>query len=329
MADIAFYELSLKDLRVLQVLLRECSITRAAEVLETTQPELSKRLAHLRGKFADPLLVRNGHAMQPTAKALDVAPQLQRLLDTADALQADARLFDPATSDRLFGLLVSDVGMVRFLPPLLARMADAAPRLRLRAVPLGSWQIESKLESGEADLALGAFPRAASHLRRQKLYADGYVSVVRSDHPRLRELRSPAGFSAGPHILTTASEIGHAAHSQAERAISAKIAPSNILLRVPSFLAGAIVASQTDGIATVPENLAASIAAPLGLVAFKPPLQLPRIEIAQYWHERFHRDAGHRWLRTVTFELFGHGRRQVQTPREPRDQPGGLKVRAK
>ena len=169
MADPAFEELSLRDLRMLQVLLRECSITRAAEVLETTQPQISKRLAYLRSRFGDQLLVRNGHAMQPTAKGLEVAPQLKSLLDAADSLRADAQLFAPATSDRLFGLLVTDVGMVRFLPPLLARMAATAPHLRLRAVPLGAWQIESKLESGEADLALGAFPRAASHLRQQKL----------------------------------------------------------------------------------------------------------------------------------------------------------------
>lgn len=309
MADLAFDELSLKDLRVLQVLLRECSITRAAEVLETTQPQISKRLAHLRSRFGDRLLVRNGHAMQPTAKAVEVAPLVKRLLDTADTLQADTQVFAPATSDRLFGLLVTDVGMVRFLPPLLERMAEAAPRVRLRAVPLGSWQIESKLESGEADLALGAFPRAASHLRQQKLYSDGYVSVVRRDHPRLGQMRSAAGFGAQRHILVTASEIGHAAHGQAERAISANIAPANVLLRVPSFLAGAIVASQTDGVATLPANLAAGIAAPLGLVVFKTPLQLPRIEIAQYWHERLHRDAAHRWLRAVTFQLFGAGRR--------------------
>jgi DNA-binding transcriptional LysR family regulator len=309
MANSAFDELSLRDLRLLQVMLRECSVTRAAQVLETTQPEVSKRLAYLRRQFGDQLLVRNGHAMQPTTKALEITPQLKRLLETADVLQADTQVFDPATSDREFGLLVSDVGMVRFLPPLLERMADAAPRARLRAVPLGSWQIESRLESGEADLALGAFPRAASHLRRQKLYSDGYVSVARKDHPRLREMRSPAGFGAQRHILIIASEIGHAAHSQAERAISASIAPSNMLLRVPSFLAGAIVAAQTDGVATLPANLAASVAAPLGLVAFKTPLALPRIEIAQYWHERFHRDAAHRWLRTTTFALFGESRR--------------------
>jgi DNA-binding transcriptional LysR family regulator len=69
MAELVFDELTLRDLRVLQVLLRECSVTRAAEVLETTQPEVSKHLAYLRSQFGDELLVRNGHAMRPTAKA--------------------------------------------------------------------------------------------------------------------------------------------------------------------------------------------------------------------------------------------------------------------
>jgi DNA-binding transcriptional LysR family regulator len=314
MADLAFEDLSLRDLRILQVLLRECSVTRAAQVLETTQPVVSKTLAYLRGQFSDQLLVRNGHAMRPTAKAQEIAPQVKKLLETVDSLQADTQAFDQATSERMFGLLLSDVGMVRFLPPLITRMAVAAPRVLVRAVPLGSWQIASKLESGEADLALGAFPRAAPHLRRQKLYSDAYVSVARKNHARLRDMRSLAGFVDQRHILVTASETGHAAHSQAEHAISTRIAPSNILLRVPSFLAGAIVASQTDGIVTLPANLAKSVAAPLGLAAFKTPLALPRIEIAQYWHERFHRDAAHRWLRSLTFELFGEGRGQKPNP---------------
>ena len=81
--------------------------------------------------------------------------------------------------------------------------------------------------------------------------------------------------------------------------------PGGIVLTILLGIAGAIVASQTDGVVTLPANLADSIAGPLGLVAFKPPIALPRIEIAQYWHERYHRDPAHRWIRTRTFELFG------------------------
>jgi DNA-binding transcriptional LysR family regulator len=307
MTKMAYPDLNLRELRVLDVLLRECSITRTAQVLETTQPAISKTLRHLRAQFADPLIVRNGHAMQPTAKALDVAGQLRALLDAADGLRAEAVAFDPVTSDRMFSLLLTDVGMVRFLPPLIAAVAAAAPGVRLRAVPLDSREFELKLETGEADLALGAFPHAAGYLRRQRLFSDGYLSVMRKRHPHLAKARSRAGFLEQRHILITASETGHAAHGEAQRALTSEIAPSNVLLRVPSFIAGAIVASQTDGVATLPANLADGIAGPLGLAAFKTPIALPRIEIAQYWHERYHRDAAHRWIRSKTFELFGNG----------------------
>lgn len=306
----AYSELNLREMRVLQGLLRERSITRTAQLLETTQPAISKTLTHLREQFSDPLFVRNGHAMQPTAKALDMAEPLRVLLDAADGLRAQSAAFDPATSDRLFSLLLTDVGMIRFLPPLIARLAAIAPNVSVRAVPLDSRNFEVKLETGEADLALGAFPQAAAYLRRQRLFSDGYLSVMRKRHPRLLTSQTRHGFLSERHILVTASETGHAAHRAAQRVLASQIAPSNILLRVPSFIAGAIVAAETDGIATLPANLANSIAAPLGLVAFKTPVALPRIEIAQYWHERYHRDAAHRWIRSIAFDLFGPKDRQ-------------------
>jgi DNA-binding transcriptional LysR family regulator len=305
MADIASSELNLRELRILHALLHERSITRTAELLATTQPGISKVLRHLRAQFGDPLFVRNGHAMQPTAKALEIADQVRTLLGVADSLRASATVFDPVRSDRTFSLLLTDVGMIRFLPPLIAHVAAIAPRVNIRAMPLDSRQFELKLEAGEADLALGAFPKAPRHLRRQRLYFDGYVTVVRKGHPKIPAVRSRAGFLAQRHILITASETGHAAHGTAQRVLASQIAPGNIMLRVPSFIAGAIVAAETDGLATLPANLAKRLAGPLGLAAFETPIALPRIEITQYWHERYHRDPAHRWFRSITSELFG------------------------
>jgi DNA-binding transcriptional LysR family regulator len=304
MANVASSELNLRELRILHALLHERSITRTAELLATTQPGISKVLRHLRAQFGDPLFVRNGHAMQPTAKALEIADQVRTLLGVADSLRASATVFDPVRSDRTFSLLLTDVGMIRFLPPLIAHVAAIAPRVNIRAMPLDSRQFELKLEAGEADLALGAFPKAPRHLRRQRLYFDGYVTVVRKGHPKIPAVRSRAGFLAQRHILITASETGHAAHGTAQRVLAAQIPPANIMLRVPSFIAGAIVAAETDGLTTLPANLAKRLAGPLGLAAFETPIALPRIEITQYWHERYHRDPAHRWFRSITSELF-------------------------
>ena len=131
----AYSELSLRELRVLDALLALRSITRTAEAMETTQPAISKMLRHLRVQFSDPLFVRNGQAMQPTAKALDIADRLRVLLVAADGLRSAATEFDPASSDRPFSLLLTDVGMIRFLPPLIARIAAIAPGISVRAVP--------------------------------------------------------------------------------------------------------------------------------------------------------------------------------------------------
>ena len=289
-------------------MLREQSLTRAAEQLETSQPTISKVLARLRAVFQDPLLVRDGHAMLPTPRAAELVAPLRALLLAADGIRRSPRGgFDPAVSRRRFRLLVTDVGMIRFLPPLTARLAAAGPHLTIEAVPLDSRHFETKLAAGDADLALGAYPRAPRGLRRQSLYIDKYVCIARRGHPQLRGLRTAAGFRRARHILVTASETGHGAHEAAQHALDAAIAPEAVLLRLPSFVAAAVVASRTDGVAIVPAKLGRALAA-LQLAVFRPPIAIPPIDVAQFWHERSQRDPGHRWLRQVCFALFHRGR---------------------
>jgi len=60
MPDSNFMDVQLRDLHLLQVMLSEGSLTRAAALLDTTQPTLSKALARLRLQLGDPLLVRDG-----------------------------------------------------------------------------------------------------------------------------------------------------------------------------------------------------------------------------------------------------------------------------
>ena len=306
-------DLRLRDLRTLNVVLHERNLTRAAQTLGTTQPSVSKVLARLRTHFGDPLVVRNGnardgHAMQLTPRAAEMAGPLRNLLVASDGLGASAPSFNPRTSDRIFKVLVSNVGAILFLPSLLTRIRGEGTRLGLRGVPLDSKHFELKLETGEADLALGAFPLAPPGLKRQRLYFSNYLSVVRRDHPKRTRLRSPTEFRAANHILVSFTDTGHAAHHIAQQALESEISAERILFRVPSFIVAAIVASQTDGIATIPARVATFLAEPLKLMTFTPALALPSFEIAQYWHERYHRDPGHRWFRAASFDLFAKSR---------------------
>jgi DNA-binding transcriptional LysR family regulator len=56
-------DISLRHLRVLTLLLEVGSPTRVAQILDTTQPTISKVLTKLRNHFGDPLFVRSGRSM--------------------------------------------------------------------------------------------------------------------------------------------------------------------------------------------------------------------------------------------------------------------------
>jgi len=133
MTDLNDGDLRLRDFKVLSVLLRERSLTRTAEALDTTQPSISKVLARLRIHFRDPLFIRTGQAMNPTPKAMEISVPIHSLLVTANMLRTPTPSFDPRTSDRMFKVLTADTGFALILPRLLSMMAKEGPRLTLAA----------------------------------------------------------------------------------------------------------------------------------------------------------------------------------------------------
>lgn len=296
----------LSQLRFFEVLLRERSLTRAASVLNTTQPALSKILARLRRHFDDPLFVRVSLRMEPTPRALELEPQVRGILEATRALRLARSPFDPRTSERNFTLAIIDAGVIQLVTPIVKLLLREAPSVRLRAVPLDAGHLYSRLESGEVDLAVGALPSLKQSIRRQRLFTETYTSLARKRHPRLGNAPTVRAFVAEQHVLVSASGTGHA-HQSAERTLEAAIPARNIILRVPGFAAAAMVAKHTDAVATLPSNLAALLASELDLELIRPPIDLPKVEIGQYWHERFHREPGSRWIRSIFHKEFGEG----------------------
>jgi DNA-binding transcriptional LysR family regulator len=297
-------EPDLRQLRVLEVLLREGTLTRAAQALNVTQPALSKTLAKLRRYFSDPLFVRVGNRMEPTSKTLELEPAVAGILDQVTTLRARHVPFDPSRSARVFSFSVVDAGVVRLLPPLMTLLEESAPGVRLRVLPIETERLEPLLESGHLDFAMGSYPSLTKRIRRQRLWSLGYVCAVRKGHPRVREALPSSLFAAERHVLVSAEGTGHA-HSRVERAVRAHVPAEKIVCTVPTFVTAAVIASLSDAIVTLPDTLALEVAGRLGLRLIEPPIRLPRIDVCQYWHERFHREPGNQWIREVFVGLFG------------------------
>jgi DNA-binding transcriptional LysR family regulator len=151
-------EPDLQHLRVFETLLRERSLTRAAHILNVTQPALSKTLARLRRYFDDPLFVRVALRMEPTAKALELQAPVGAILERMRLLRAEHVPFDPRLSHRTFAFCVVDAGVIKLLPPLVNRLMEEAPNVRLSVLQLDSDHLESWLESGKVDFRHGLLP---------------------------------------------------------------------------------------------------------------------------------------------------------------------------
>lgn len=305
--------LTLWELRVLNTLLAERSLTRAALALRISQPAVSKVLARLRRRFDDPLLVRAAHGMEPTRRALTLQRTIQDVLLAARELDAPAEEFNPQQSQRLFRLFISDAGIVRLLPQVMHVLQKEGCSVLLHAVQIDPERLALKLEGGDIDLAVGPFPNLGQTIRGQRLLTEGYVSVTRQGHPRLTARPSLSAFCEERHVVVSGYEA-KPAHGELDRLLTAALPPANITLRVPGFVAAAMVAKYTDAVATLPARVGTMLAQELTLQLVRPPLVLPQVSIGLYWHERSHRDPANKWLRALFHRLFSDSRSSKSAP---------------
>ncbi len=296
--------LEFRLLEVFSAIMRERSVTHAAEALGLTQPAISQGLRKLRQCLDDPLFVRSLQGVEPTPRALELAGAVSELLHIARERLGKAPLFEPHRVQRTFSFYDSDGGTVVFTPSISEKLRTLAPGVRIRVLPIIARRFPEGLESGEADVALGSFQGFGTGFYQQRLYEDSYVCMVRSGHPNIRSRLSLKQFMDAQHLIVSAEGTGHA-HAAVERILTERSAPERIAARVPNFLAAPVLVASTDYVLTVPGRVARVFAESLGLKLFAPPLDLPRFEVKQYWHERFQRDPANRWFREMIVSLFG------------------------
>src|SRR5512144_566332 len=146
----AVHTVDLNLLRVLDVLLEEENVTRAAARLELTQSALSRALARLRRLLGDELLLPTGRGMRPTARALELRPRVRAALGDVERLFSESPPFEPATARRRFRIAAVDYAHAVLLAPLLRAVATEAPAVDWELVPTPR-PADRTLENGEVD----------------------------------------------------------------------------------------------------------------------------------------------------------------------------------
>src|SRR3954468_10033302 len=182
-------DIDLNLLRLFDAVYRTGNVSRAAELLDLTQPAASQGLSRLRTLIQDPLFMRSAGGVQPTPKAQRLADPVRQALATLEQALGETAGFDPARSTRTFQIHMSDIGESRFLPELMVALRERAPGLRVQTQPLPRGQIAEALDAGRIDFAFGFLPMV-KETQRVRLLEDRYVVLLREGHPFTRKRRS-------------------------------------------------------------------------------------------------------------------------------------------
>lgn len=279
-------------LLVLRELLRQRRTTLAAERLGMSQSAVSHALRRLRAIFADPLFTRRPHGLDPTRRALDLEPQVERLLTAMAEVVGVDDTFAPSDSTRDFAIGAPDHVSTILAPSLLGTVTQAAPGVRLAfSQHLGDDALAA-VRRGDIDLALGRFrARIGGDLTVRPLYEDRYTLLARTGHPRIGRRLTSSVYRSLDHVQI--SVTGDLRNLEIER--FAPAAPTRrTIASVPRFeMAFGIVAS-TDAVALAPGRLARAAAASLPVTAHDLPFETDPIHVVAVHRDQ--PDEGVRWL---------------------------------
>ncbi|MDF0729506.1 LysR family transcriptional regulator [Pseudomonas entomophila] len=295
-----FHHLDLNLLVALDALLREQSITRAAERLNISQSAASGHLAKLRDYFTDELLVSAGRRMIPTALALELAEPVRLVLLDIQSKIVNRPAFEPATCTRHFKVIASDFVTTTLLAPLTQYLQQHAPHISLDILPIGN-QYNELLSQGDVDFVIMPGHYLSADHPKALLFEDQYNCVLWRDNPLVGDSLSLEQYLQLGHVAVS---FGNARAPSFEeefarrfgKARRVEVTTSNFNT-LPHLLIG------THRVAIMQSRLSKLYAGFLPLKVLDTPISVPPLMEYMQWNDVLDNDPAHRWMREVFKEI--------------------------
>jgi DNA-binding transcriptional LysR family regulator len=273
---------------------RERHVTRAAEKLHLSQPAVSNALSRLRAALNDELFLRRPGGVEPTALALTLAGPVAEVLDRLRQTLAVHQPFDPATTDRVFPLAMSEYAESVLAPPLFELLAKEAPGALVAIRHADRTNALALLEAEQAEMAVAVLPEPPALYTRVRLLPEVFLTLMRRDHPLAEGPMTIERLAAWPHLL-------HSANGSRDGALDGPMAEAGHPRRLGAVVAhlGAVpeILLRTDMVMTLSARLATRLAEVHGLAVRPSPVPIRHTRLSLVFHRRFEADAGHAWLR--------------------------------
>lgn len=293
-------KLEIGALIALEALLRERSVSKAAQRVGLSQPAMSHMLARLRKAFGDPLLVRGRSGLVLTGRGEQLLTKVTRLVPQIEAL-AQSEDFAPADSKQTFRIACTDHAAVVILPLLQPAFSAAAPDATLKILSVHSRRLDLEhLEATHFDLLIGWFDTLPADWHVKKLFDERLVAISGTGNDFIGKDLDLETFLSLKHVVLSADE--RTTHNMAEVTLASQGLKRNIGTFVSNFSAAPFIVSTSKLIAAIPAALAARFAQLPGIRIHESPVPFPRFAVSMAWHPRSHDDPTQQWLRAQVID---------------------------
>ena len=289
-----FKGLDLNLLAALDVLLECRSVSRAAEIMNLSQPAVSAALGRLRSYFGDEILTTHGKRMYPTPYAEGLMPQVREFLRGVELMISSSTVFDPKTSQRTFRIIASDYVIVAVIVPLAARLAEYAPDVRLEMVLPNEQSVEQVVQ-GKADLVINPEDFASPELATELLFEERHVVAGWNQNPLFDRPLTEEGVLSAGHVGVAMGNSRLSVFSDKHFALLGK--ERRVDVTTASFTSVPWLLNGTMRLAVMHERLALTMSAyfPISFAAL--PFEMPVMRQVMQFHSTRRSDVGLAWLR--------------------------------
>ena len=288
---------------VLDALLEERNVTRAAERLHIGQSAASAALRRLRDFFGDELLVPAGRRFELTPVAQGLIGPVRDTLLRARAAISLRPSFDPAMESRRFTICASDYALSVFLGEAAAAIAAIAPRIQLdfSRPPL---DLHEAFERGSLDLMIMPEQYAVEFDHPQtQLLRDGHACLVSAENPAAGRMLTMDDYLDMGHIAIRLGDAGTLAFE--EWFLPRFGRQRRVECSVDSFSAVPHLLMKTNRIATMHRRFAEALVQRFPLKILDAPFEMSELVEVMIWPRYRDLDLGHTWLRTQILTAAG------------------------
>lgn len=288
MSKIDYLGLDGRALKTFITVMEEGSVSRAAERLFVSQSAVSHTLEKLRATFGDPLFVRAGRGILPTAKAKSLYEPIEGVLAELKALTSTHE-FDPMSETIDFTIAVNDPPMQLIFPTLLKELYAEGIEPRLRFIPSGIPSANFR-RALRCQILITPAPPEAKDLFRQELFRS--KAAVFYDGEMREAPKSRTEFEQSQHVEV---QFSHTETSAMAILSLDRAAKNPATVAVPNFNALPAFIKGTNLITTQLGFMGPVILKDLDCSPL--PMKTKDISIYMVWHQRDHDDPAHTWLR--------------------------------